>query len=92
MTIQEYDAKYPIRKKLEQIDRALETLERSSQENDSHIMSMTKFRGIGTISWLGGTIITNEVEDEIITQRFKALLIERKQELLNEFTKNSSDK
>lgn len=89
MTIQEYDSKSPIREKINQIDKALKALEDYCSRDEN---SMFYFEGIGPVGRFQGYCITNGVNDEIITQKFKAILLERKKELIDEFIQDSSDK
>lgn len=81
MTIEEYDSKKEVRETISQIDRCLEDYKRVANKD-----SLITLMGVGLqlfYSSIGPT--TTSVKDKILSNRFKDLLLERKQELLNEF-------
>lgn len=81
MTIEEYDRKVEIRKKIDKIDKILEQYKLREQD---HKKSSEMFLGVGCSSWILGEF-SYYVGDEILEDRFKELLLQRKQELITEF-------
>ena len=80
MTIEEYDSKKEIRDTLNQIDKCLEDYKRA---NESDFVTPM---GVGLqLFYANVGSCTSAVKDEVLMSRFKQLLLERKQELLNEF-------
>ena len=82
MTIEEFDKKKDIRDKIEKIDRMLN--EYKLREPCEGTRS-AEFLGVGTSSWYLGTV-SLYIEDEVLADRFKQLLLQRKQELIDEFS------
>ena len=77
MTIEEYDAKAEIRNSLDEIDKCLRMM--AVKDNDVQRV------GIGVNCYfLGAGPIMYYVTDNVFAERFKQLLLERKQELLDE--------
>lgn len=80
MTIEEYDNLAEIRKKINEIDCILKYL------NEHEDSQYSTFKGIGFIEWSFG-FYWQGTNDPIVVERFKQLLIERKRELVEEFSK-----
>ena len=85
MTIEEYDSKAWIRERISEIDRCLQDFQDIEKYKD--VPEMWHFEGVGTVSYFTAwpNRLSNPVKDTVLAERFKKLLIERKQELLNEF-------
>ena len=81
MTIEEYDNKKPIRKTIDNIDNILNELN-PVDERDC-IKSIGVVVNYNCICYP----INFTTTDSILIERFKQLLLERKQELINEFEK-----
>lgn len=83
MTIEEYDKKKPIRKTIDNIDNILNELNSVDESKEDCIKS------IGVV--VRYTYICYPIDftttDSILIERFKQLLLERRQELINEFEK-----
>ena len=76
MTLNEFDKKAKIREKISDIDRML-------KDKAEHTTI-----GIGSFSvWLHETLYLN-IEDDVLIQRFYKLLEERRNELMEEFSKD----
>lgn len=82
MTIEEYDNLAEIRKTIDEIDCVLKYL------NEREDSQYSTFKGIGYIEWgCFAGFYGQGVNDPIVVERFKQLLIERKKELVEEFSK-----
>lgn len=83
MTIEEYDNKKPIRKTIDNIDNILNELNSVDESKEDCIKS------IGVV--VRYKYVSNPIDltttDSILIDRLKQLLLERKQELINEFEK-----
>ena len=86
MTLEEFDSKAPIRKVIDEIDDCLDvynTIDRRMNE-PGYIMS-TKINGIGICSTSYGVHTNHCVSDDKLVEEFRKLLLQRKQELVDEF-------
>lgn len=81
MTVEEYDSKVELRKTIQDIDETL----REFDKYKGH--PAVTFKGIGYIGYCGGCTISKGTNDPIVVERFKQLLIERKKELVEEFSR-----
>lgn len=82
MTIEEYDNLAEIRKTIDDIDRVLKYL------NEHEDSQYSTFKGIGYIDWGCFTGLYGQgINDPVVVERFKQLLIERKKELVEEFSR-----
>lgn len=84
MTIKEYDEKAEIRKKIEAIDKILDEY-KLREPCDGFRNAM--FLGAGISTWYMGTL-SFYVPDDILADRLRELLLQRKQELIDEFSKD----
>lgn len=80
MTIEEYDNLAEIRKTIDKIDCILKYL------NEHEDSQYSTFKGIGFIEWCFG-LYWQGINDPVVVERFKQLLIERKKELVEEFSR-----
>lgn len=82
MTIEEFDKRKPIMKAISDLDDIIGDL--NCDENAS-VFS----KGIGAVTRFTAicTPVYSITDDAILIERFKQLLLERKQELINEFEK-----
>ena len=83
MTIEEYNIRKPIVEKINDIDEILKSI--GYEIGDENLVKV----GIGIVrSYVYSHYpIYHIVNDKVLTDRFKQLLLERKQELINEFEK-----
>jgi hypothetical protein len=82
MTIEEFDNKSEIRKTIESIDKVLGEYKR----RETCETNRCDFLGVGVSYWCFG-IRSYYIEDDILADRFKEMLLQRKQELIDEFCK-----
>ena len=83
MTIKEYNIRKPIVEKINDIDEILKSFD--YEIGDEHLLNV----GIGIVRSYAFSYrpIYHIVNDKVLIDRFKQLLLERKQELINEFEK-----
>ena len=83
MTIEEYNIRKPIVEKINDIDEILKSI--GYEIGDEHLLKV----GIGIVRSYAFSYrpIYHIVNDKVLIDRFKQLLLERKQELINEFEK-----
>ena len=81
MTIEEYDSKKRIRDAIECIEKALHSISETVEENNKFGIVFWNSR------WLCALNICNVMEDPVIAEGIKQLLIERKKELVEEFSR-----
>ena len=81
MTVEEYDSKVELRKTIHDIDKTLREFDKYKDH------PAVTFKGVGYIGYCGGCTISQGTNDPIVVERFKQLLIERKKELVEEFSK-----
>ena len=81
MTIEEYDSKTGLRNSIERIEKALHSISRIVEENNKISIALCDSRRICVLD------ICDVMDDPVITERIKQVLIERKKELVEEFSK-----
>jgi len=83
MTIKEYNIRKPIVEKINDIDEILKSI--GYEIGDENLVMV----GIGIVKShvFSSYPDYHIVNDKVLTDRFKQLLLERKQELINEFEK-----
>lgn len=82
MTIEEFDNKSEIIKAIESIDKVLGEYKR----RETCETNRGDFLGVGVSYWCY-RILSYYIEDDILADRFKEMLLQRKQELIEEFCK-----
>ena len=81
MTVEEYDSKKRARDAIECIEKALHSISGIVEENNKFGIVFWNSR------WLCASNICNAMDDPVITEGIKQVLIERKKELIEEFSK-----
>lgn len=76
MTLNEFDKKAKIREKISDIDKML-------KDRTEHTTI-----GIGSFSFCLRDMLYSSIEDDVLIQRFYKLLEERRNELMEEFSKD----
>ena len=81
MTIEEYDSKKELRNAIDEIDKALHSISKIMEEDNGACISLMNSR------MLYASHISDLLKDQVFAKRLKKLLIERKKELVEEFSK-----
>lgn len=81
MTIKEYDSKKELRDAIDYVDKALYSISQIIKENDSIVVGLCNSRLLYTSN------ICDMLKDQAFAKRLKKLLIERKKELVEEFSR-----
>ena len=81
MTIKEYDSKKELRNAIDEIDKALYSISKIMEEDNGVSISLSNSRILYALN------ISDLLKDQVLAKRLKKLLIERKKELVEEFSK-----
>ena len=81
MTIKEYDSKKELRNAIDEIDKALYSISKIMEEDNGVCIGLMNAR------ILYASNISDLLKDQVFAKRLKKLLIERKKELVEEFSK-----
>ena len=81
MTVEEYDSKAGLRNAIDEKDKALYAISKLEEEPDEMCF------GLGSIWSTFAMDVYCAISEPKITRRFKQLLIERKKELVEEFSR-----
>lgn len=80
MTIEEFDKQVELRRRISKYDDILRRFETLDKKN---------FIGVGVV-WRGtvsGSRLDDSVDDEVVVEKFKEIIRERRDELIKEFEK-----
>lgn len=81
MTIEEYDSKKELRDAIDYVDKALYSISKIMEEENGVGISLSNYRIIYASN------ISDLLKDQVFVKRLKKLLIKRKKELVEEFSK-----
>lgn len=81
MTVEEYDSKKEVRDAIERIEKALYSISQIVEDNKNKVFCSYDSRRLYSI------MICDTLDDPIIAEGIKQVLIERKKELVEEFSK-----
>lgn len=81
MTLEEYDSKKELRNAIDEIDKALHSISKIMEEDNGFGISPLNSR------ILYASNISDLLRDQVFAKRLKKLLIERKKELVEEFSR-----